>query len=40
MYLFLNMLFQQQVEARATEPAPGGVGFKARESEDEYNHTK
>jgi len=40
MYLFMNMLFQQQVEARATEPAPGGAGFKARESEDDYNHAK
>jgi gentisate 1,2-dioxygenase len=31
MYMFLNMLFQQQVEPRPTEPTPEGVGFKARE---------
>ena len=38
MYLFLNMLFQKQVEPRPTEPTPGGIGFKAREAEDDYNH--
>jgi gentisate 1,2-dioxygenase len=38
MYLFLNMLFQKQVEARALDPAPGGEGFTARESEDDHNH--
>ncbi|WP_134704156.1 cupin domain-containing protein [Ammoniphilus sp. YIM 78166] len=31
MYMFLNMLFQHQVEPRATEATPEGVGFKARE---------
>jgi gentisate 1,2-dioxygenase len=31
MYMFLNMLFQQQVEPRPTQPTPEGVGFKARE---------
>lgn len=30
MYMFMNMLFQQQVEGRPTEPTPEGVGFKAR----------
>lgn len=30
MYMFLNMLFQQQVESRPTEPTPEGVGFQAR----------
>jgi len=35
MYMFMNMLFQKQVEPRPTEPTPGGVGFKAREHEDE-----
>jgi len=40
MYMFLNMLFQQLVEPRPTEPAPGGRGFEVRESEDSYNHTK
>src|SRR6266496_2399560 len=40
MYMFLNMLFQQLVEPRPTEPAPGGKGFQARESEDDYNHAK
>jgi gentisate 1,2-dioxygenase len=38
MYMFMNMLFQQQVEARATEPAPGGADFRAREDEDRFNH--
>ena len=40
MYMFMNMLFQQLVEPRPTEPAPGGLGFEARESEDNYNHAK
>jgi gentisate 1,2-dioxygenase len=35
MYMFMNMLFQKQVEPRPTEPTPEGVGFKAREHEDE-----
>jgi quercetin dioxygenase-like cupin family protein len=38
MYMFMNMLFQQQVEPRASEPAPGGEGFKVREAEQDYNH--
>jgi len=38
MYLFMNMLFQQQVEPRAKEPAPGGEGFEPREEEADYNH--
>ena len=38
MYIFMNMLFQQQVEPRATKPGPGGEGFKVREAEDNYNH--
>ena len=38
MYLFLNMLFQKQVEPRQTEPTPEGVGFEPREEEDDYNH--
>jgi hypothetical protein len=39
MFLFLNMLFQKTVEPRPTEPAgPAGVGYKAREQEDDYNH--
>jgi gentisate 1,2-dioxygenase len=40
MYMFMNMLFQQLVEPRPTEPAPGGKDFRARESEDDYNHAK
>ena len=40
MYMFMNMLFQQLVEPRPAEPAPGGVNFRARESEDDYNHAK
>ena len=38
MYLFMNMLFQQQVEPRAKEPTAGGVGFEPREEEDDLNH--
>jgi len=38
MYMFMNMLFQKQVESRPTEPAPGGEGFQARQFEDDYNH--
>jgi quercetin dioxygenase-like cupin family protein len=38
MYMFMNMLFQQQVEPRPTTPAAGGENFQARESEDNYNH--
>jgi mannose-6-phosphate isomerase-like protein (cupin superfamily) len=38
MYLFMNMLFQKQVEPRHTEPAPGGEGFTAREEEHDHNH--
>jgi quercetin dioxygenase-like cupin family protein len=38
MYMFMNMLFQQQVEPRPTTPAPGGENFRVREAEDNYNH--
>jgi hypothetical protein len=38
MYMFMNMLFQQQVEPRPTIPAPGAEWFKAREGEDDFNH--
>ena len=38
MYMFMNMLFQKQVEPRETEPAPGGVGFEVREEEEDFNH--
>jgi hypothetical protein len=38
MYMFMNMLFQQTVEPRPTEPAEGGKGFRARELEDDDNH--
>ncbi len=38
MYMFMNMLFQHQVEPRPSEPAPGGEGFAAREGETDYNH--
>src|SRR3954452_7404639 len=37
-YMFMNMLFQKQVEPRQTEPTPQGVGFEPREREDDYNH--
>jgi quercetin dioxygenase-like cupin family protein len=40
MYIFMNMLFQQQVEPRPSEPAPGAEWFKARETEDDLNHPK
>ena len=40
MYLFMNMLFQKQVVARPKEPAPGGVDFKSRDLETDYNHAK
>jgi hypothetical protein len=40
MYLFMNMLFQQLVEPRPTEPAPGGEAFTAREAEDDLNHPR
>jgi gentisate 1,2-dioxygenase len=38
MFLFMNMLFQKQVEPRQTEPTPEGIGFEAREEEDDFNH--
>src|SRR6059058_783923 len=37
-YMFMNMLFQQQVEPRPTEPAPGGENFTARQYEEDFNH--
>ena len=42
MYMFMNMLFQKQVEPRPTEPAPGpeAAAFRAREGEDDFNHSK
>ena len=40
MYMFMNMLFQKTVESRATEAAPGGEGFTAREAEIDFNHAK
>jgi quercetin dioxygenase-like cupin family protein len=38
MYMFMNMLFQKQVEPRPSEPFPGAESFKAREAEDDFNH--
>ena len=38
MYLFMNMLFQKQVEPRQLRPTPEGEGFQVREEEDDYNH--
>jgi gentisate 1,2-dioxygenase len=40
MYLFMNMLFQKQVEPRPIEPTPEGEGFEAREAEEDHNHPK
>jgi len=31
MYMFMNMLFQKQVEPRPSAPTPEGIGFEARE---------
>ena len=38
MYMFMNMLFQQLVAARPTEPAPGAEGYQVREAERNFNH--
>jgi gentisate 1,2-dioxygenase len=38
MYMFMNMLFQKQVEPRQTTPTPEGVGFEVREEEADFNH--
>ncbi|MFZ3289358.1 MAG: hypothetical protein WA191_21280 [Telluria sp.] len=38
MMMFMNMLFQKQVGAPPTEPAPGGVGFEPRHFEENHNH--
>ena len=40
MYLFMNMLFQKQVEPRPIEPTPEGAGFEAREEEEDDNHPR
>jgi hypothetical protein len=38
MYMFMNMLFQKQVEPRQTTSAPGGAGFEVRAGEEDFNH--
>src|ERR1700682_1591544 len=38
MYMFMNMLFQQQVEPRPSTPARVGEVFTAREGEQDCNH--
>ena len=38
MFMFMNMLFQKQVEPRPTEPAPGAEGYRVREEEKNFNH--
>lgn len=38
MYMFMNMLFQYQVEPRPTEATPEGKGFEVREPEEDHNH--
>jgi quercetin dioxygenase-like cupin family protein len=38
MFLFMNMLFQKQVEMRPTEPTEEGRGFEPREEETDFNH--
>lgn len=40
MYIFMNMLFQQSVVSRPTEPTPGGKGFEPRHDEENFNHSK
>jgi quercetin dioxygenase-like cupin family protein len=40
MYLFMNMLFQYQVEGRETAAAAGGEGFRVRDREQDYNHAQ
>jgi gentisate 1,2-dioxygenase len=40
MYLFMNMLFQYQVEGRETSPAPGGENFQVRTEEQDFNHAE
>src|SRR5450432_4320666 len=36
MYMFMNMLFQKQVEQRPSTTAPGAEGFRAREGEEDF----
>ena len=38
MMMFMNMLFQQQVIPRPTEPTEGGEDFEPRHFEQDYNH--
>jgi len=38
MFMFMNMLFQKQIEPRPAEPAPGAEGFQARDAEDDFNY--
>ena len=38
MFMFMNMMFQHQVEPRPSEPAPGAEGFQARHLEEDLNH--
>lgn len=40
MYLFMNMLFQKQVEPRQTTPTPEGADFVVREEETDHNHPR
>ena len=38
MYMFMNMLFQESVIPRPTEPTPEGEGFEPRPFETDFNH--
>ena len=40
MFMFMNMLFQQLVEPRPTEPAAGSPAHQAREEEQSFNHSE
>jgi gentisate 1,2-dioxygenase len=39
MFMFMNMLFQQLIEPRPTEPAAGAEGYAVREAEQNFNHS-
>ena len=38
MMMFMNLLFQQQVIPRPTEPTEGGKNFEPRHFEHDFNH--
>ena len=38
MYLFMNLLFQKQVIPRPNEPPPGGIDYRPRDVDEDFNH--